>query len=257
VFKPNRKNLIIPAVTCVFLLIAVSIIPALRPPSLNTLKLPLSLLTLARRELGGFFFFHRNLIEKELLAKQVDFLRSKINSMDEFSLENARLKELLSFKQKSPLRVITSRVIGRSPDSWSSTVIIDKGTNSGVKQGMAAITYLGLVGRVIEAADFASKILLINDPSLGVSAIVQRSRQEGLATGTLGTHLIMRYLPEGSDVKVGDVVVTSGLNALYPKGTLIGTVVDIGKEFSGLNTYAIIKPAVNLANIEEVFIVVQ
>lgn len=256
-FKLERKNLIILAITCISLVIAASIIPALRTPSLNTLKYPLSFLTLIRRELGGFIFYHRNLVENERLQRQADLLKNKINLTKEVYLENARLKEILGFKQKSPFKVIAAGVIGRSPDSWSSVVMIDKGSNNGIRQGMAVINYLGLVGRVIETTDFTSKIMLINDPSLGVSAIVQRSRQEGLASGTLGTNLIMRYLPEGADIKVGDVIITSGLNAIYPKGILIGTVVDIGKEFSGLSSYAIIRPAVNLANIEEVLIVVQ
>jgi rod shape-determining protein MreC len=210
-----------------------------------------------RRELGGFVFYHRNMIEKERLQKQVDLLKNKIVLTKEIYMENARLKEALAFKQKSQLRVIAARVIGRAPDSWSSVVIIDKGIDSGIKHGMAVINYLGLLGRVVETTAFASKVMLINDPSLGVSAIVQRSRQEGLASGTLGTNLIMRYLPEGSDVKVGDVIITSGLNAVYPKGILIGKVIDIGKEFSGLSSYAIVRPSVNLANIEEVLVVVQ
>lgn len=255
-FKLERKNLIIVAIACFFIVIAASIIPALRSPSLSTLKFPLNLLSALRREYGGFIYYRRNLLEMERLQKQAGLLRSKLNLTNEIYLENARLKEALSFKQKAPFKVIAARVIGRSPDSWASIIIIDKGTSSGIRRGMAAITYLGLAGRVIEAGDFAAKIMLINDPNLGVSSIVQRSRQEGLVTGTLGNNLILRYLPEGSDIKVGDTVVTSGLNAIYPKGTLIGTIADIGKEFSGLSTYAIIKPAVNLANIEEVLIVV-
>lgn len=256
-FKPEKKNLIILAVTCLSLVIVASIIPALSTPTLSTLKFPLSVLTLMRRELGGFVFYHGNLVEKERLQKQVDILKNKIILTKEIYLENARLKEILSFKQKSQLKVIVSRVIGRAPDSWSSVVIIDKGTDSGIRQGMAAINYLGLLGRVVETTAFSSKVLLINDPSLGVSAIVQRSRQEGLVSGTLGTNLIMRYLPEGSDVKVDDVIITSGLNAIYPKGILVGKVIDIGKEFSGLSSYAIVRPAVNLASIEEVLVVVQ
>lgn len=212
---------------------------------------------MVRRELSGFIFYHHNLVENERLHRQVDLLKNKFNSAKEIYLENARLKELLSFKQKSAFKVIAAQVIGRSPDSWSSVVVIDKGSGDGIRQGMAVINYLGLVGRVVETTSFTSKIMLINDPSLGVSAIVQRSRQEGLASGTLGTNLIMRYLPEGADMREADVVITSGLNAVYPKGILIGTVVDIGKEFSGLSSYAIIRPAVNLANIEEVLVVVQ
>ncbi len=87
--------------------------------------------------------------------------------------------------------------------------------------------------------------------------MLQRSRQEGLISGTLGNYLIMRYLPEDVDAKPGDIIITSGLNVMYPKGLLIGTVSEINKEFSGLSRYAIVKPAVKLSGIEEVLIITQ
>lgn len=98
--------------------------------------------------------------------------------------------------------------------------------------------------------------MLINDPDFGVSAVVQRSRQEGLVSGTLGNNLIMRYLPKDADIKVSDIIVTSGLTGKYIKGLLIGRVVEIGDEFSGLSRYCLIKPAVSLSNIEEVLIII-
>ncbi|MEK6728147.1 MAG: rod shape-determining protein MreC [Candidatus Omnitrophota bacterium] len=214
------------------------------------------MLTFIRREAGALLFYHRNFRQNEILKGEVDFLRNKLNAQNELVLENSRLKQILSFKQKFPLRLTVARVIGQSPDNWSSSAIIDKGESNGIRRGMTAITFLGLVGRVVEAQEFTSKIMLIADPNMGVSAIVQRSRQEGLVSGTLGTNLIMRYLPEEADIKISDTIITSGLNAAFPKGLLIGTVAAVGREFSGLSSYAIIRPAVNLSDIEEVFIVI-
>ena len=97
---------------------------------------------------------------------------------------------------------------------------------------------------------------MVNDPSLNISCIDSRSRQEGLLSGTLGPNLIMRYLPEGADIKIGDTIITSGLNSTYPKGLLVGIVVDVSEEFSGLNLYATVRPAVNLTNIEEVLLII-
>ena len=256
-FKFNKNNLRILAISCLCVIIAATSIPALRSPLFTTLKQPLRLFSLLRRELGGIIFYHRNLIQNEILKNEAGLLKNKLNAQEEARLENERLKNLLSLKQKSPFKVIAGRVIGRSPESWSSSLIIDKGLNSGIRRGMAAVSYLGLIGRVIESTQFTSKIMLINDPNLGVSAIAQRSRQEGLVSGTLGAHLIMRYLPEDSDIKIQDTVITSGLNEVYPKGLLIGTVTGIGKDISGLSRYAIIKPAVNLSDIEEVLVVIQ
>jgi rod shape-determining protein MreC len=256
VLKFKKKNLIYLAISCFLILSLAFLTPASKVTFLNTLKQPLNLLTLARREVGAIIFYHRNFIESQRLKREIDLLRQKLNSLNEVYLENIRLQKLLSLKQKSAYKVIAAGIIARSPDSWSSIIIIDKGSNNGIKRGMTAINYLGLLGRVIETTAFTSKIMLINDPNLSISGIVQRSRQEGLVSGTLGNHLIMRYLSEESDIKIQDVIVSSGLNEIYPKGLLIGRVVDIGKEFSGLSRYALIKPAVNLSNIEEVLIIV-
>lgn len=253
-FKFRKKRLIVFASLVSALLFLASLNPA-REPFLNILKHPLSLLTLIRRELGGIIFYHRNYIQNERLKKELGLARNELNTQKETELENARLKEQLSFKKKSPYKVIAARVIARPPDAWSSSIIIDKGRYNGIKRGMAVITHLGLVGRVVATSEATSNILLINAPNLCISAMNQRSRQEGLVCGTLGTYLIMKYLPEDSDTKINDAIITSGLNAGYPKGLLIGNVVEVGKEFSGLSHFALIKPAVKLSDIEEVLII--
>lgn len=196
------------------------------------------------------------MVQNERLKKETDLLRHKLNAANEIYLENKRLHNLFYFKQKSPYKLIAARVIGRPADSWSSVIIIDKGRFNGIKPDMVAINYLGLVGRVIETTVSTSKIMLINDPNMGVSCIVQRSRQEGLVCGTLGSDLIMKYLPKEADINVSDPIITSGLTDAYPKGLLVGTVIDVGDEFSGLTRYCLIKPAVNLSSIEEVLIII-
>lgn len=255
-FKFKNKNLIYVAVLVCFLILLSVIIPRLRPPIVSTLKYPLDLLTLIRREIRGIIFYRRHLIQNERLKKETDLLKHKLNTTNETYLENIRLKKLLSFKQKSQPKVIAARVIGRSVDSWSSVIIIDNGGYDGIKRGMTVISYLGLVGCVVETNQATSKAMLINDPRFSVSAIVQRSRQEGLVSGTLGNSLIMKYLTQEADIEISDVIVTSGLTDTYPKGLIIGTVVDTGEEFSGLSRYAIIKPAVDLSNIEEVLVII-
>lgn len=255
--KFKKKSLFYLAVAVILLLFTSSLIPALRTPLLNTLRYPFNLLTLTSRELGGIVFYHRNLLQNERLRKEIDLLKNKLNALNEIYLENNRLRALLSFKQKSPYKVIAARVIAHSPDNWSSVIIVDKGQFYGIRRGCVVINYLGFVGRVIETTKSTSKIMLINDPDLGVSAIVQRSRQEGLVSGTLGNSLIMKYLTKDSDVKVSDLIITSGLTNNYPKGLLIGTVTAVGEEFSGLSHYAIIRPAVDLSNLEEVLIIVS
>ncbi len=255
-FKFQKKTVIRFSAIVFFLLVLSAAISLLQKPSLGILKQPLGIFNFFRREAGGLIFYHHNYVENERLNQETDLLKQKINALNEIYLENQRLKKLISFKQQVPYKAVAAKVIGRSADSWSSVIIIDKGSFRGIKRGMAVITYLGLIGRVIETAEDASKVMLINDPNLSVSAIVQRSRQEGLVCGTLGNNLIMKYLPQDADIQAQDLVVASGLSEGYQKGLLIGTVISVGNEFSGLSRYAIIKPAVNLSDIEEVLIII-
>ncbi len=254
-FNLKKKNLIpFLAVISFLIFLAFSVIK-LNAPLLDVSKYPLSIITSLRSELGGILFYRRNLVENERLKRESGLLKQRLNALNEIYAENARLKNALYFKQKSALKFISARVIGRSADNWSSGLIIDKGSVQGIAKGQAVVTYLGLIGRVAETTDSTAKIMLLSDANLGVSSLIQRSRQEGLVCGTLGPNLIMKYLPENADVKLQDTVVSSGLNSAYPKGLLIGEVVDIGREFSGLSLYAVIKPAVRLSDIEEVLVI--
>lgn len=255
--KFQKKYLIHVAIFLVALLLLSALIVPVRSVVLNILKQPLKLFSFLHREINGMIFFHRNMVQNERSAREINLLKNRLNGLNEASLEKERLERLLNLKQKSPYRVFAARVIGRSADSWSSSVIVDKGSINGIRRGMAVINYLGLAGRVVETESSTSKVLLLNDPNFSISALDQRSRQEGLVSGTLGSSLVMRYLPEGSDIKVNDQVISSGLNGIYPKGLIIGTIISTADEFSGLSSFAIIKPAVNLNNLEELLIIAE
>lgn len=256
-FKFNRKSVIATTLLLVFLFFISALIPALRKPLINIFNLPLVIFSWVRQEVGGLIFFHNNLIQVRKLKAKNDFLRKQLNDQNEIFLENARLKSLLGFKETAHYKVIAARVIARDPSNWASAVIIDRGSSSGIKTGMVSVTFYGLVGRVIETSSNTSKIMLINDPNLSISAIVQRSRQEGLVCGSLGGTLLMKYLPKDSDIKISDTIVTSGMTHIYPKGLVVGAVVGLGREFSSLSTYAVIKPAVDLSALEEVLVIVS
>jgi rod shape-determining protein MreC len=257
VFKFNRKNIIATSFVLAFLFLISALIPSLRKPLINIFSFPMVIFSSLKQEVGGLIFFHGNLVQNQKLKAKTDLLRKQLSDREELLRENSRLKLLLNFKESSSYKVIAARVIGRDPSNWSTTIIINKGSSSGIKNGMASITFYGLVGRVVETSSATSKIMLINDPNLSVSAIAQRSRQEGLVCGSLGGTLLMKYLPKDSDIKVSDMVITSGLTQVYPKGLPVGTVVSVGEEFSSLASYAIIKPAVDLSALEEVLVVVQ
>lgn len=223
---------------------------------MNILAYPAGVFHAVGREFFGLVFYHRNMVQAEKLKTDLDLLRKKMYDYTEVYQENKRLDELLTLKRSLDYKVIAARVIGRDPSNWSSSIILNKGFNSGIRKGFVCINFLGLAGRVVEVDLNYSKIMLLNDSSLSVSAIDQRSRQEGLVCGSLGGSLLMKYLPKDCDVKVGDAVLTSGLTDIYPKGILIGTVTDISQEYSGMASFAVIKPAVNLSALEEVLVII-
>jgi rod shape-determining protein MreC len=227
----------------------------LKSPLNLLLRLPLEAVSLLKREAGALVFFHYNDRQRELLQKENSLLRYRLNILDEAYLENQRLKKLLSFKRDSPFKVVPCRVIGRSADNWGSSILIDKGRSSGLRRGMPVVTYDCLVGRIAEVYQSSANVLLVSDPSFSVSALSQRSRQEGLVCGTLGSFLIMKYLPDNADIRTGDLILTSGLNEVFPKGIAIGKVVSIGKELSGLSSYCLIRPERDLSRVEEVLVV--
>jgi len=201
--------------------------------------------------------FHRNMVQLEILKKENLILKNELLEYKEMQLENSRLKSLLDFKVSLPYKSVAARVIGRWQDNWTASVVIDKGAKQGIRGGCVVVNHIGLVGRVIDVQPLTSVVMLLNDPRMGVSAVVQRSRQEGLVSGTLAELLVLRYLPLDADVQVGDTVVTSGLSDGFPKGVLVGSVVEVGNELSGLGRFASIKPAVRPSNLEEVLVIIR
>ena len=256
-FKLSRKSLIVFILSLCAVLLVLNSLSCFKNPVLGAFKDELSVIGFFKRHILGIIFYNRNMVTAQNLSKEIGGLRWQLSELREVSLENARLKNLLNLKQKSLYRLIPAAVIARSPDSWSSSIVIDKGRSSGINPQMAVINLDGLVGRVIEVYSSASKVLLLNDSSQGVSCIVQRSRQEGLVSGTLGSNLIMRYLPDDAQIEKGDLIITSGLSQVYPKGLAVGQVINIGKDFSGLNRFAVVKPAADLTALEEVLVIIQ
>lgn len=252
-----RKHTLIQWSSIIFVvLLLASSIPVFRAPLVSFFELPIKLLSFVNREINGFVRFHENMLSLEAIRRQNDVLRRSLSEFNEALAENQRLKDVLGYKQQSSYKVIVSRVIGSAADTWSSAVIIDKGRSSGIRKGYVAVTYAGLAGRIVEVSDSTSKVMLVNDPDLSVSCIDQRSRQEGLVSGTLGNMLVMKYISKDADIAAGDTIVTSGLTEAFPKGILVGEIKEMGEEFSGLSRYAVIAPAANLSNLEEILVII-
>lgn len=169
--------------------------------------------------------------------------------------ENVRLRKLLAFKQSSTYELVPAQVIGRDPTNWFSTLLINRGTNSGVAKDMTVITPQGLVGRVVEVTPLCARVLSILDQRSRVAALVQRSRVQGVVQGE-GKLCYMNYLGPEADIREGDFVMTSGLEGgFFPRGLLIGEVVRLSQVRSGLLLSAQIKPRVEFGKLEEVLVI--
>ena len=196
--------------------------------------------------------------ENKRLRDEVAKLRVQNVRANEYAEENIRLRNLLDYKNKTnQFELLPAKVIGREAASWTSVMIIDRGSNEGVRKDMTVVTENGLVGCVTEAGPFSSKVELITDARVSVGALVQRSRVAGVAEGSLMDPLHPRivHLTRESDIALGDLIITSGLGGRYPKGIIIGHVKEINSEDGGLLKYGVIEPLVDFDKLEDVAVI--
>ena len=198
--------------------------------------------------------------KNQLLREENSDLRRQLLNSNEIAAENDRLMKMLDYQnQNQQYELVISRVIGRDPGSWTSIIIINRGTKDGINKNMAVINENGLIGNVINAYSNCSKVQLITDPRSAVGALVQReeSRVAGILEGNSSTPMNphMVNLANDADIVVGDKIITSGFGGIYPKGLLIGEVIEIINDELGFLKNAKIVPAVNLNRLEEVSVI--
>ncbi len=194
--------------------------------------------------------------ENDALRDQNLRLSLELLKLREAQLENARLHALLDFKprQATEKSYIVARVIARNPARIANTILIDVGTDEGIQTRMPVVTADGLVGRVVEVHGSTAIVLLLINHNCRVSAVVQRhSRVNGIVSFEDGTFYLKNVSLRG-DIEVGDLIVSSGLGELFPKGLYVGQVVKVGDEAEGLFREVILAPGVNFHNLEEVFV---
>lgn len=193
--------------------------------------------------------------------KEVARLNLENQKLREFEAEVKRLRTLVNFQANNIEKYDLSpaRVIARSPNNWFETVIIDKGSMDGINKNMAVITPRGLVGRVGSVSEHTSQVNLITDREIAVGATLQRSRDtsgvvEGMVEGNL---LKMINIPYYASVKPDDIVITSGLSEVFPKGIDIGVIYEVNTEPNGLLLSATVIPTVDFSKLEEVMVIIN
>lgn len=181
-------------------------------------------------------------------------LEDQVGHVDEVVKENERLRKLLDFRLTLKGDVIGARIIAHDPSSLAQTLVIDRGEADGVRKGAAVLVADGVVGHVFLASTHAARVLLITDHNSGVDAVVQRTRARGIVEGAIDGGCGLKFVKRTEDVKVGDVVVTSGLDGIFPKGSPIGRVSAIDKRGHGLFQYATLVTSVDMSDLEEVLV---
>jgi len=192
--------------------------------------------------------------ENAALHARAQQLEQALDRMNEIELENTRLRKLLDFRETLTGDVLTARVIGRDATGVSRTLVLDRGEADGVTKGAAALAPEGIVGHVFFASAHAARVLLISDHNSGVDALVQRTRARGIVQGTVDASCSLKYVKRTEDVQVGDTLVTSGLDGIFPKGQAIGQVTAIDKRGKGLFQSADVAPRVDFDSLEEVLV---
>lgn len=189
------------------------------------------------------------------LSQENRKLLNEIANFQEMSRENERLRKLVDFSQSIPGKKIVARVIAQDVSSEFRVIRLNKGSSAGVEKGMAVVTPEGIVGRVLRVTSQYSDVLTLLDTSSAVDAVVQRSRARGVIEGMAENSLIFKYLRRTDDVEVGDMVVSSGVGGLFPKGLVIGRVTKVEKKSYGITQTVEVAPAVDFPKLEEVTIV--
>lgn len=200
--------------------------------------------------------------ENEELRSENTKLQDKALKYDALEKENERLRKMLNFKnQREEYSYIGCDIIGKSGNNWLDGFIINRGTDDGIKKRMIVITGEGLVGQVTSVGNNWSIVQSLVNENIAVAGLVNSTREnDGVVKGyrDINDKLLAKlyYLPLDSQVKKGDVILTSGLGGLYPKGIKVGTVIDIEEDKGKLIKNAVIQPSVDFNKLEELFIVV-
>lgn len=191
--------------------------------------------------------------ENEILKAQLAKARAKVIELSEEGLENVQLRAILGLQQRLPLRSKGATVIAVSPGA-SAAVFIDKGTLDGLSADMPVITPEGVAGKVVAVFPRSAQVLLITDRSSGAGCMIEKTGAEGVLKGGGNGFCHLDYIMNDEKVKPGDIVVTSGLDQIYPKGLLVGTVVKVtdGDIYKNIR----VKPAAALDRLEDVLVIV-
>jgi rod shape-determining protein MreC len=195
--------------------------------------------------------------ENTRLRAQIAELKGGEAKIAELETENQHLAELLELRDALGLGAVAASVIGSDATGLAHTLVLGQGSSSGLRAGMAVLANRGVVGRIIDTSEHAARVLLIDDHNSALDGFDERSRARGIVAGVVDDGIIMKYVDRSEDLKPGDTIVTSGLDGIFPRGLLVGTVASVHREGPGLFLTVQVRPAVDFRGLEQVLIVTQ
>ena len=202
----------------------------------------------------------RELVETRKLLEE--FERTQYE-FEEIKKENERLKRLIGIQSELEYETIIAEIVAKSPQNFYKTLIVNRGTKSGVRKWMPVIAYQEgvkcIVGKVIDVQPYSARITPLIEQTSYIGAMLKDSRYSGILVGQspISENCLIQYIDRRVEMKYGDIVVTSGMGGVFPKGIMIGEVVSVSKKRYGIFQEAMVQPKVNLGRLEEVYIITR
>jgi len=196
--------------------------------------------------------------QNEIYRDQVDRLQAEMVRLRELELENQDLRNLLGLRQQAPPgEMVAVRVVARDPLPFVQALIVDGGSDQGIREDLPVVTWRGLVGRVVDVQPTSARVLLVTDANSSISGRVQNpeSRATGLVRGRNDDWLLMQYIGQQEQVQTGDVVITSGLGGIFPAGMPLGKIVQVRRRDQEMFQEALVEPAARLGHLERLYVV--
>ncbi len=193
--------------------------------------------------------------ENDELKAQLDKLRVENQKLQELDRENKRFKTLLGFMETKPNTLIAANVIGEDLKNWFRSIIIDKGRSQGVREKMPVITPKGIVGQAVEIDQWHSKVMIINDTNSSVDVNIDGKNTRGLLEGTGQNILKLNYVIKNDAIEIGDRLLTSGKDDIFPKGIPVGIVMTVDRSKAGIFADVDVMPYNDFKQLDEVLII--
>lgn len=192
------------------------------------------------------------------LEAQVSRLQTEIITLEQQLSETRILEALVDFARVNPEnRYVAASVIGRDPSPFVKYVMINRGSDDGLRRGMPVVTQQGLVGRIAAVTAGAARVQLITDPASSVNVRIEPSRSQAMLVGSITGELSLDMVPQSVEIKIGDLVLSSGLGGNYPANILIGQVVSVRRRETDLFQSAAVQPVVDFSQLEIVLVIIN